>query len=130
MAKNATIKDLNERKLWHKLKEKTKSISWIRIENWALPGTPDLLGYSKKGNFFTLELKVTTIRNHKKVAFSPHQISFHVKHKKNTYVLVAWALGKLVRLYPGSQILDLLEDSELEPLACGLDSCATLLEDL
>ena len=49
----------NERQLWKKLKDETPSISWIRIENWALPGTPDLLGYNNNGTFFTVELKYT-----------------------------------------------------------------------
>ena len=50
-------KVISERSLWRKLKIETPKISWIRIENWALLGTPDLLGYSPHGNFFTLELK-------------------------------------------------------------------------
>ena len=83
-----------ERQLWKKLKDETPSISWIRIENWALPGTPDLLGYNSNGTFFTVELKVT---NRYSVRLSPHQISFHVRHKKNTFILVclfpeAWTL--------------------------------------
>ena len=67
-----------------------------------------------------------------KVRFSPHQISFHLKHKKNTYVLVACSLELgLFRLYPGSRILELVDlGLKLEPLACGLASCVRLLEDL
>ena len=122
---------LRERQLWRKLKNATTSISWTRLENWALFGTPDLLGYTSNGNFFTLELKSTTLKNPNLVRFSPHQISFHIKHKKNTYVLVACALDKLVRLYPGSMILELVDSGvSLEPLACGLDSCVRLLEGL
>jgi hypothetical protein len=129
MVKDVT---LSERKLWRKLKNESKRISWTRLENWALFGTPDLLGYSPSGNFFTLELKSTTVRNHKFVRFSPHQISFHIKHKKNTYVLVACSpeLGHF-RLYSGSRIRELVDlGLKLEPLACGLASCARLLEGL
>ena len=129
MVKDVT---LSERKLWRKLKNESKRISWTRLENWALFGTPDLLGYSPSGNFFTLELKSTTVRNHKFVRFSPHQISFHIKHKKNTYVLVACTLelGHF-RLYSGSRIRELADlGLKLEPLACGLDSCVRLLESL
>ena len=88
------VKDvaLSERKLWRKLKNESKRITWTRLENWALFGTPDLLGYAPSGNFFTLELKSTTVRNHKFPRFSPHQISFHIQHKKNTFILVACAL--------------------------------------
>ena len=126
------VKDvaLSERKLWKKLKNETTSISWTRLENWALFGTPDLLGYTSNGNFFTLELKATTIRKHKFPRFSPHQISFHIKHKKNTFILVACTLNQgRVRLYPGSRILELVDSGvSLEPLACGLSDCVSLLE--
>ena len=122
---------MTERQLWRKLKNESKRISWTRLENWALFGTPDLLGYAPSGNFFTLELKVTTLRNVNFVRFSPHQISFHIKHKKNTYVLVACALDQLVRLYPGSRILELVDSGlKLEPLACGLGSCVDFLEKI
>ena len=124
---------ITERQLWKKLKNESKRIAWTRLENWALFGTPDLLGYAPSGNFFTVELKVTTIRNHNFVRFSPHQISFHIKHKKNTFVLVACALDQLVRLYPGSRILELVDlgiNRAGPPLACGLGPCVTVLESL
>ncbi len=122
---------ITERQLWKKLKNESKRISWTRLENWALFGTPDLLGYTPSGNFFTLELKSTLLKNASFVRFSPHQISFHIKHKKNTFILVACALDQVVRLYPGSQILELVASGlKLEPLACGLGSCVSLLEGL
>ena len=122
---------ITERQLWKKLKNESKRISWTRLENWALFGTPDLLGYAPSGNFFTVELKVTTLRNVNFVRFSPHQISFHIKHKKNTFVLVACALDQLVRLYPGSRIRQLVDSGlKLEPLACGLGSCVDFLEKI
>ena len=119
----------SERDLWRKIKNEITTISWIRIENWALLGTPDLLGYSPNGNFFTLELKFTKSR---KVQISPHQVSFHVKHKTNTYVLVACdpKLGSF-RLYPGSRILELVDSGlKLEPLCAGWDACRLQLESL
>jgi len=122
----------SERELWRKLKNESKRITWTRLENWALFGTPDLLGYAPSGNFFTLELKTTKSGNVSFVRFSPHQISFHIKHKKNTFILVACTL-KLggFRLYPGSRILELVDSGlKLEPLACGLDSCVSVLEGL
>ena len=118
-----------ERDLYKKLKREIKTISWIRLENWALLGTPDVLGYSPLGNFFTLELKRTKSR---KVQISPHQIAFHTKHKKNTYVLVACdpKLGAY-RLYPGSSILELATSGlQLEPLCAGWDACRLKLESL
>ena len=121
-----------ERQLWKKLKNETTGISWTRLENWALFGTPDLLGYAPSGTFFTVELKVTTLKNVNFVRFSPHQISFHMKHKKNTFILVACALDQLVRLYSGSQVPELAASGlrKLEPLACGLSSCVSVLESL
>jgi len=119
----------NERQLWKKLKDETPSISWIRIENWALPGTPDLLGYNNNGTFFTVELKYTKIHS---VRLSPHQISFHVKHPKNTFILVSCSpkLGSFC-LYPGSLILELNHSGlKLEPLTRGLRACALKLESL
>ena len=123
---------MRERELWRKLKHESKRITWTRLENWALFGTPDLLGYAPSGNFFTLELKSTKSGNVSFVRFSPHQISFHIKHKKNTFILVACAL-KLggFRLYPGSRILELVDSGlRLEPLACGLSSCSQFLEKI
>ena len=121
---------MKEKELWRKLKNETTSISWTRLENWALFGTPDLLGYARSGTFFTVELKVTTLRNPNLVRLSPHQISFHIKHKKNTFVLVACALDQLVRLYPGSRVRELGNLCKLEPLACGLGSCVSYLEKI
>jgi hypothetical protein len=123
---------ISERQLWKKLKNETTGISWTRLENWALFGTPDLLGYAPSGRFFTVELKTTGSKKVKFVRFSPHQISFHIKHKKNTFVLVACTLDQgLVRLYPGKKILELVNlGLKLEPLACGLGPCARLLESL
>jgi Holliday junction resolvase len=60
-----------ERKLYEKLKRNCNKISWIRLENLSLSGTPDLLGYNANSHFFTVELKVTKSN---KIRFSPHQI--------------------------------------------------------
>ena len=123
---------ITERQLWKKLKNESKRITWTRLENWALFGTPDLLGYSDSGTFFTVELKTTSPKNAYLVRCSPHQISFHIKHPRNSYILVACSreLGHF-RLYSGSEILQLVDlGLKLEPLACGLASSVTLLEGL
>jgi hypothetical protein len=125
-----------EAKLYKKLRRVCKEISWIRIENLSSLGTPDLLGYNNSGTFFTVELKVT---KSKKIKFSPHQIAFHVKHPKNTYILIE-ALGprssKLFQkgnyfLVPGSRIRELVT-SGLELGACGLPlgTCCLELQNL
>ena len=96
-----------EAKFYQKLKRNFKSISFIRIENSSLHGTPDLLGYNNSGVFFTVELKVT---KGIKIKFSPHQIAFHVKHPNNTFILVE-ALGPRAtnrfQMFRGSRILAL-----------------------
>ena len=84
-------------------------ISFTRIENMSAHGTPDLLCYNKKNTFFTVELKVAKGNS---VKFSPHQISFHVRHPHNTFILVSSALYKDEKLYEGSRIQQLA--------ACGL----------
>ena len=118
-----------EAKLYSELKKKVRNISWNRLENRSLLGTPDLLGYTSYEHFFTLELKVTSGN---KIRFSPHQVAFHVKHSKNTFILVACTPDRgLVRLYPGSQILELVSSGlKLEPLASGWDACRFELERL
>ena len=118
-----------EKDLWRELKGIKSKISWTRLENRSLLGTPDLLGYNDSGRFFTVELKVT---KGYQIRFSPHQISFHVKHNLNTFILVACSPDpQLVRLYPGSRILELVDSGvKLEPLACGLDSCVGWFESL
>ena len=67
-----------------------------------------------------------------KIRFSPHQISFHVKHPKNTFILVACTLDRgLVRLYPGHGILALENFGlKLEPLASGWELVRLKLESL
>ena len=99
------------------------------MENRSLLGTPDLLGYSPNEHFFTLELKVT---KGNKIRFSPHQISFHVKHTENTFILVACTPDRgLVRLYPGHRILELVTSGlKLEPLCEGWELVRSKLESL
>ena len=118
-----------EKDLWRELKRIKSKISWTRLENRSLLGTPDLLGYNDLGRFFLVELKLTKVN---KIRFSPHQIAFFVRHPKNSFVLVACAPDpELVRLYPGSRILELVTSGlKLEPLACGLDSCVGWFESL
>ena len=117
-----------ERKLDQKLKKNITSISWIRLENLSLSGTPDLLGYNTSGHFFTVELKVTKSN---KVRLSPHQIAFHVKHPNNSFILVEHLGSGTVKLFPGSGILALEACGlKLEALATGLDACSLLLQEL
>ena len=115
-----------EQKLYAKVKKNIKDISWIRLENNSLLGTPDLLGYNNSGHFFTVELKVC---KGNKIRFSPHQISFHVKHPHNTFIL-AEALGpSTVKLFRGSRIMELDACGfKLDACSEGLDACRLMFE--
>ena len=117
-----------ERKLYQKVKKHFKDISLIRLENNSLLGTPDLLACNNSGHFFTIELKVTKSN---KVRFSPHQIAFHVKHPKNTFIMVE-ALGpSTVKLFRGSRIMELDACGfKLDACCLGLDACRLRLDAL
>jgi len=117
-----------ERKLYQKVKKSFSDFSLIRLENNSLHGTPDLLVSNARGHFFTIELKVTKSN---KVTFSPHQISFHVKHPNNTFILVESLDQRCVKLFPGSGVLALEACGlKLEPLCLGLEACGLLLDSL
>ena len=115
-----------EAKLWSYVKKNFKNISRTRIENTTSFGTPDLLGYNKNNTFFTLELKVTTSD---RVRFSPHQIAFHVKHPKNSFILVQGLAPRCLKLYEGSKIQELAACGlALEACCSELDACRLRLD--
>ena len=117
-----------ERKLYQKLKKNITSISWIRLENLSLSGTPDLLGYNNSGHFFTIELKVT---KGNKIRFSPHQIAFHIRHPNNTFICIEHLGSGCLKLFRGSRIKELVACGfKLDACALELDACRLLLEDL
>jgi len=115
-----------EKKLWHELKRNSPQIKWTRLENTSLLGTPDLLGYNNSGKFFTVELKVTKSN---KVRFSPHQIAFHIRHPKNTFILVK-SLGQSdLKLFEGTKIMELVACGyKLEACSLGLEAILKTLE--
>ena len=117
-----------ETKFYANVKKNITQISWIRIENLSVPGTPDLLGYNNYGVFFTVELKYTKTN---KVTFSPHQIAFHVKHPKNTFILVQDARDMIPKLYEGSRIKELVACGlKLDACCLGLEACGLKLAAL
>ena len=108
-----------ETKFWHELKRITPQITWTRLENSSVFGTPDLLGYNTNQHFFTVELKVTKSNS---LRFSPHQIAFHIRHPVNSFIIVKSLASRDVKLYEGKDIVELA--------ACGLslDACCSGLE--
>ena len=117
-----------EAKLYQKLKKSTSNIIFNRIENISIPGMPDVLGYTEKFWYFTVEFKVTRSN---KLKFSPHQIAYHVAHPHNSFIL-AEALGSgTVKLYEGSVIQELDACGlALDPLCLTLDACCLWLQEL
>ena len=95
----------NESKFYKEIKTNINEISWIRLENSILLGTPDLLGYNDNSTFFTVELKVA---RGNKIKFSPHQLAFHFKHPKNTFICVKGQGSRSLKLFEGSKIHELL----------------------
>ena len=119
----------NESQFWQYLKRNTPKIKWTRIENTSSLGTPDLLGYNSNRNFFTLELKV--VRSGNKIKFSPHQISFHIRHPISTYILVDDAVRGRVCLYSGSEIDNLVKNGlKTKPEAETFEDCKAILETM
>ena len=118
----------NETKFWHQIKKSTPEISWTRVENSSALGTPDLLGYNVNSHFFTLELKVTSGN---KIRFSPHQIAFHVRHPRNTCIMVKHLASRDVKLYEGRVIEQLVACGlKLDACRLGLEACCLKLETL
>ena len=104
----------DESKFWQEVKKNIKQISFTRLESWASAGVPDLLCYNEKGKFFTIELKV---EKRKKLIFSPHQISFHMKHSNNTFILAKALVPLSIKLYEGREILKLVNREPCSPIA-------------
>ena len=122
-----------EAKLYQKIKRNFTDFSLIRLENLSLLGTPDLLVCNTSGHFFTIELKVT---KSKKVRFSPHQIAFHLRHPKNTFIMVQ-ALGPCtpntfpITMFRGSRIRELVASGlKLDACYSGLEACRLALQKL
>ena len=117
-----------ETKFYKEVKRNFKDFNLTRIENISVPGVPDLLCYNKNHFFFTVELKVTSSN---KIRFSPHQISFHMRHPLNSFILVKSLASSLSYLYEGQQIEALAACGlKLEPLESGLEACRLLLGEL
>ena len=118
----------DERKFWLEVKKNTPEITWTRLENMALPGIPDLIGYNKHQHFFTVELKVTKSNS---VRFSPHQIAFHVTHPVNTFILVKSLVSRDWKLYEGKRIRELVACGlQLDACRSGPEACRLMLEQL
>jgi hypothetical protein len=122
-----------ESKFYQKIKRNFNGFSLSRVENLSSLGHPDILGYNTNCHFFTIELKVT---KSSKVRFSPHQIAFHLRHPKNTFIMVQ-ALGPCtpntfpISMYRGSRIRELVTSGlKLDACWSGLEACRLALAEL
>ena len=79
-----------ETNFWKQIKNNLTDFQWVRLESWATTGVPDVMGFTKDGKIFTVELKVTKSRS---VYFSPHQIAFHVEHENSPCFILVKALS-------------------------------------
>jgi hypothetical protein len=117
-----------EAKLYQKFKKATPKIIWHRIENLAIPGMPDVLGYTENFFYFTVEFKVT---KGNKLKFSPHQIAYHVAHPHNSFILAEHLGSGSLKLYEGSVIRELVACGlKLDACCLGLEACCLKLETL
>ena len=117
-----------ESKFYNELKRNSSQITWTRLENSSVFGTPDLLGYNTFGHYFTVELKVSRSN---KVNLSPHQIAYHITHPKNSFILVKSLAARDVKLYEGSRVKELAACGlELEASCLGLGACGLKLSSL
>ena len=70
-----------EANFWKQLRTNSRSIDrkllFTRVENSAMPGTPDVFMCDESGRFHLIELKTTSANA---VRLSPHQVSFLMRH--------------------------------------------------
>ncbi len=117
-----------ESKFYQQFKKASPKIIWNRIENLAIPGMPDALGYTENFFYFTVEFKVTKSN---KVRLSPHQIAYHVAHPHNSFICIKHLGSGIVKLYEGSMVRELVACGlELDAWRLGLDACCLALEEL
>jgi len=117
-----------EAKFYKYFKSKTPEIIYTRIENTSSLGTPDTLCYNANQFYFTIEFKVS-MRN--KVALSAHQIAYHYKHPKNSFICIKTPDACGLKLYEGSSIMQLEACGlKLEACSLGLEACRQKLYSL
>jgi hypothetical protein len=91
------------------------------------------LGYNKNNQFFTVELKVV---KGNKIRFSPHQIAWHKRHPKSTFILAETldpcsSKTSSLSLFHGSSIMSLVRyGMKITPVACDFRACALVFENL
>jgi hypothetical protein len=110
--------------LWKEIKRKTgKDVHWTRIEARVGAGIPDLNGAYQwtvsglpRGIEIWCELKVCKTKAYKTAGlWRPAQIAWQTArsfHNHNVWNLVSHPQAEVVKIYHGSRIADLWDDSE------------------
>ena len=80
-----------------------------RLESWATPGVPDVLCCSESGSFSFMELKVMHGKS-KKVALSPHQVSWQTRHGHSNSFIVIRGSSLAISVYMGADSTSLCMD--------------------
>ena len=66
-----------------------------------MPGTPDLLGYNKSQNYFTVENKAPKANA---IRFQTFQVSYHIAHPKNSFILIRKVGSDIPKLFEGKKV--------------------------
>ena len=90
-----------ESRLYQDLKKNTPDVLWHRIENMILPGTPDVLGYNMSQHYFTVETKVPKANA---IRFETFQVSYHITHPKNSFILIRRRNTETPKLFEGEKV--------------------------
>ena len=102
-----------ESKFWVEVKAKlSPHFVLTRTDLVSISGWPDVVLYNKNGTFLTIELKVTRSYS---VKLSPHQMSFHILHPRNTFILVKPLAAPLSILSDKVSITKVSSSKLLEP---------------
>ena len=99
--------------LWSDLKTSLpkigRPVELTRIESHSTPGIPDVLCCNENGVFSFIELKVLHGTS-KKVALSPHQVSWQVRHSHSRTFVVIRPPDLSLHVHLGSSSVDLCMD--------------------
>ena len=99
------------------LKKTGRKIETTRLESWALPGLPDVLLCTERGEFCWLELKAAKSIS-RKVDLSPHQVSWLTRHSHGPCFIVLRDSSLDISIFAASSAVDLRMDgaSAVSPL--------------
>ena len=92
------------------MKQPGRKIETTRIENWSMPGIPDVLLCGESGVFSFMELKVTKGRANK-INLSPHQCAWLSRHSGGPVFIVVRDSSLDISVYAGADAVSLRMDS-------------------